>query len=97
MGAGAALSGLLPGAARAGALHRAKQVRVYKLSTYGMKVCQACKLQGVHKRFRTRHSVRRAHPGCNCRIVKQRIPDTQWVQFFVRKNGSLRKVWDDRW
>jgi len=96
VGAGAALSGILPGAARAGALGRKKQVRVYKLSTYGMHVCQACKLHGVHKFFRTRH-VRRAHDGCNCRIVHQKIPDTQWVQFFVRKNGSLRKAWDDRW
>jgi len=61
-----------------------------------MQACQACKAHGNHKLFRTRH-VRRAHPGCNCRIVKVKIPDTQWVKSFVRRNGTLRKVWDDRW
>ena len=96
MGAGAALSGVLPGAARAGALGWKKLGRVYKLSTHNLHACQACRLHGFHRFFRTRH-VQRAHPGCNCRIVRQRIPDAQWIQFFVRKNGSLRKAWDDRW
>jgi hypothetical protein len=96
VGAGAALSGVLPGAARASITPSTKLVRVYKLSTYKMQVCQACKGHGAHKLFRTRH-VRRAHAGCNCRVVKVKIPDTQWVDSFVRKNGTLRKVWDDRW
>jgi len=96
VGAGAALSGVLPGVARAATRPKSKQVRVYKLSTYKMHACQACKAHGAHKLFRTRH-VRRAHLGCNCRIVKVKIPDTQWVKSFVRRNGTLRKVWDDRW
>ena len=96
VGAGAALSGVLPGVAWAGAKPPAKRVRVYKLSTYNMNVCNACKGQGAHKLFRTRR-VRRAHLGCNCRIVKVKISARRWKRYFVQKDGSLRSVWDDRW
>jgi hypothetical protein len=60
-----------------------------------MDVCQACKGTGAHKYFRTRH-VLRAHPGCNCRILTQPISQRTWNKYFVRKNGTLRKVFDDR-
>jgi len=96
VGAGAALSGVLPGVAWAGAQPLATRVRVFKLSTYNMHVCNACKGQGAHKLFRTRH-VRRAHAGCNCGVVKVKISARRWKRYFVRKDGSLRNVWDDRW
>jgi hypothetical protein len=77
----------------------ATQVSVYRLSTHGMDVCNACKGQGAHKYFRLRRYANhgRAHVGCNCRVLVQKIPLRRWKRFFVRPNGTLRNRWDDRW
>ena len=71
-------------------------VGTFRLSTRGMDVCQACKAHAAHKYFRTRQLIHRAHHGCNCRILKQRISQKTWNRYFVRKDGSLRKQFDDR-
>ncbi len=96
VGVGTALAGSFPRLASAAAREqRSKKVMIYRLSTRGMDVCQACKGTGAHKYFRTRH-VLRAHRGCNCRILTQPISQKRWNRYFVRKNGTLRNVFDDR-
>lgn len=75
------------------------KIRVFRLSTRGQHVCGACKGQAANKYFRLRRSAnnRRAHLGCNCTIVKQRIDQQLWAAYFVRPNQKLRNVWDTRW
>src|SRR5437588_1452058 len=72
---------------------------VWRLSTRGMVVCNACKGNGAHRYYRRSRFANhgRAHHGCNCRIVVQRISKRLWKQYFVKPDGSLRRVWDDRW
>jgi hypothetical protein len=94
---GAALAGSIPRVASAAAHERrSRMVGTFRLSTHGMDACQACKGHAAHKYFRTRQLVHRAHRGCNCRVLKQRIPKKTWKHYFVRKDGSLRKQFDDR-
>lgn len=73
-------------------------VPVYRQSTRGMDVCNACKGQAAHRYFRlpkyADHG--RAHLGCNCRILVQEIPTRTWKRYFVRRGGKLRKWFDDR-
>ena len=72
---------------------------VYRLSTRGTSACNACKGLGAHEYFRKARFANqgRAHLGCNCRILAQLITKRQWKQFFMAEDGSLRRVWDDRW
>ena len=96
-GVGIALVGV-PGIAAAESSARVKLAPVYRLSTHGMSVCNACRGHGANRYYRLRKYANRgrAHVGCNCRILCQRIPQLEWNQFFVRRNGTLRKVWDVR-
>jgi hypothetical protein len=75
------------------------KIRVFRLSTRGQRVCDACKGHAANKYFRLRRSAnhRRAHLGCNCQIVKQRIDQHLWATYFVRRDQTLRNVWDMRW
>lgn len=93
VGVGTALAGGVPGIARAA---RVPKAPVFRLSTHGMDACQACKGHGAHKYFRLRGTIHRAHQGCNCRVLKQRISQKTWNRFFVRGDGTLRKQFDDR-
>jgi len=72
---------------------------VYRLSTRGLKVCDACKGHGAHRYYRKSRFADhgRAHHGCNCRILAQWIPQRTWKTYFTNPDGSLRRVFDDRW
>jgi hypothetical protein len=96
VGVGTALAATIPRMGSAAAKEQwNKTVVIYRLSTRGMVVCQACKGTAAHKYFRTHH-VQRAHLGCNGRVLQQRISQRRWNRFFVKSNGKLRKVFDDR-
>jgi hypothetical protein len=92
LGTLAPLSAMRPASATA-------TIRVFRLSTRGQNACGACKGQAANKYFRLRRSAnhRRAHLGCNCQILKQRIDQQIWAKYFVRGNQTLRNVWDTRW
>jgi hypothetical protein len=98
-GATAAVLGAGPGVAEASTDTR--MVKVYRLSTRGMAVCNACKSHAAHRYIRKYrfavHSAFRAHKHCNCRVLLQRIPKQTWNQYFRNADGSLRREWDDRW
>ena len=80
LGGGIALSGgLVPDVTAATSLTRLRRrnwVTVFRLSTHGRRTCRACKAHGANRFFRTaeKANLDRAHLGCNCGIVKQRIP-----------------------
>ena len=96
-GATAALIGTRAGVADAAT--QSRLVKVYRLSTRGMVVCNACKAHAAHRFFRRERFANhgRAHKRCNCRILEQRISRRTWNQYFVNLDGSLRREWDDRW
>jgi hypothetical protein len=98
-GVGAALAVGLPGIASAGTQPAWHQVPAFRLSTRGVDACNACKGHGANKYFRTRHlaNILRAHIGCNCKILRQQLTPRQWNRYFVRSDGSLRRLWDTRW
>ena len=60
--------------------------------------CRACRLHARHKRFATATAAdrHRAHPGCRCRVVRATVERRRWRAWFVRPNGSTRKVVDLR-
>ena len=57
---------------------------VFRLSTHGQRVCHACKANGANRFFQTSEAADggRAHPGCNCKIVTQRIRRGVAQQYF---------------
>ena len=97
--AGAAGVGVALAAPLSTAAAKTRKVAVFRLSTRGQDACGSCKGHGAHRYFRTRHAANhnRAHKGCNCHILRQKIPQAQWNTFFVKKDGTLRNQWDDRW
>lgn len=99
--AGATAAILGAGQGVAGAATDTRLVKVYRFSTRGMVVCNACKAHAAHRYVRrlrfALHSAYRAHKHCNCRVLEQRIPRKTWNQYFVNPDGSLRREWDDRW
>ncbi len=90
---------MLGRAGAAGASPAFSLPHAYRLSNRGMVVCTACKGHGAHRYFRRARFANhgRAHKGCNCRIVSQRISRKLWKRYFVNPNGTLRNFWDDRW
>lgn len=85
------------GLGRAEALPRSTNPRlvdVFRLSTHGRRTCSACKGHGANRYFRTREAAHggRAHLGCNCAIVLQRIP-----RGLVRRYFRSGDVFDRRW
>jgi hypothetical protein len=71
---------------------------VYRLSTRGSRACTACKRHGANRFYRLKGlaDADRAHPGCNCRILPQRVPDDLYRQWFLRAGGDLTPVFDGR-
>ena len=68
-----------------------RSVTVFRLRTRNTRSCAAC---GVHHRYKVfisyAHADRnRAHPGCNCPIVRQKISLEAWRLFFLER-GSIR-------
>jgi len=94
-GIGLGVAGSWPGDAAA-AGRRSK--RVYRLSTRDLSVCNACKGHAANRYYRLRRYAdhHRAHRGCNCRILVQRVTRREWKEYFVRRDGSSRKVFDVR-
>jgi hypothetical protein len=77
-------------AARGGA----KQKTVYRLSSRGQHACKACKAHAANRFYRTRAAADadRAHAGCGCKIVEQRIKRRLAKKYFKRGD-----VYDVRW
>jgi len=59
-------------------------VTVFRLSTHRQRTCGACKANGANRFFQTSEAADggRAHPGCNCKIVTQRIRRGVAQQYF---------------
>ena len=76
-GATLALSAAVPAVASAAPVRkRTGWVTVFRLSTHGHRTCGACKANAANKFFRTHAAADqgRAHRGCNCAILTQRLP-----------------------
>lgn len=60
------------------------KVDAYKLSPDGQTTCNACKKHARNKLFTTAviADAHRAHPGCNCKVKKVRIPAADAARFF---------------
>ena len=73
-------------------------VTVYRLSTRREVACGACKAHAANRYYRLHRYANhgRAHPGCNCDILSQKIRRRRWTAYFVRADGSLRRVHDTR-
>jgi len=75
-GATLALSAAVPAVASAAPVRkRTGWVTVFRLSTHGHRTCGACKANAANKFFRTHAAADqgRAHRGCNCAILTQRL------------------------
>lgn len=71
---------------------------VYRFQTPRTTVCSACKTHARYKVFTDEASARehRAHKGCNCRIVTQRITPEYWDTIAsYERNGviDLREIY----
>jgi hypothetical protein len=84
---------LLPGGASALG-RRGKKKLVYRLSSRGCSACHACKAHAANRYYRTQEAADadRAHVGCHCKIVSQRIPRRLAKRYF-----KGRDVYDVRW
>lgn len=82
---------LLPGPALAA---RRKKKVVFRLSSHGRRCCGACKAHAANRFYRTEAAADadRAHAGCNCAIVSQRIKRRLAKRYFKRAD-----VFDLRW
>lgn len=87
------LVALLPGPALAAQLRKKKKI-VYRLSTHGRRTCTACKAHAANRFYKTPAAAEgdRAHAGCNCAIVSQKLKRRLAKRYFKR-----RTVFDLRW
>ena len=83
--AGLGLVALLPVPALAAQLRKKKKV-VYRLSTHGRRTCTACKAHAANRFYKTQEAAEgdRAHAGCNCAIVSQRVKRRLAKRYFKR-------------
>jgi hypothetical protein len=84
LGAGAALGGAAVAKPYGHVRPHPGRVLVYRLSTHQRRSCGACKAHGANRFYQTRTAADadRAHPGCNCSIVKHPLPRGRVVQMF---------------
>jgi hypothetical protein len=84
---GLSLLALLPDPASA-LRRRAKKKLVYRLSSRGHHACSACKGHAANRFYETRQAADadRAHVGCHCAIVSQRIPRRLARQYFKQRS-----------
>jgi len=71
----------------------------YRLSTGGAtRACGACRAHAANKYFMSASDADslRAHPGCNCRVLKQPITSARFTELFQGSNGQLRTTFDAR-
>lgn len=93
--AAAGVVALLPGRVLAAPRRRKKRTKkVFRLSTHKRRTCKACKAHAANRFYRSHRAADkdRAHPGCNCAIVKQVIDRELAKQYFAGR----RKVFDLR-
>jgi hypothetical protein len=97
-GAGTAVVSALP-AGIAEAATKSRFIGVYRLSHEGEQACTACDAHDFNRYYRKARFAghNRAHSHCNCEIIGQSLTIQQWKRYFVRPDGTLRKVWDVRW
>lgn len=102
-GAAAAVAAAVAAPKRASAVdggkspqHKPKRT-AYRLSTRNNRhACTACRKHAFFRSYRTAGAADgdRAHDGCNCRIVPQRIAVDAWKRMF---GPHHRTVFDARW
>ena len=84
VGLAAAVTKVAPASGSARACAR-RGVTVFRLRTRDTRSCNACK---IHHRYMVfisyaRADRHRAHPGCNCPIVRQKISQERFRQLFL--------------
>jgi hypothetical protein len=90
----------MPGAAAAKRKHR-KNFRgelVYRFTTRRHRSCRACQRHHRFTLFRT-HALadaHRAHPGCNCPIIRHKLPAGQYRRLFGRRGAAPSGIVDLR-
>jgi hypothetical protein len=96
VGAATVVAGAVPSEAALAAVAGTKSV--YRLSTHGTHACNACKGHGANRYYRLPvfATKDRAHLGCNCPILTQRVPSRTYQRWFRQPNGSLAPVFDVR-
>jgi hypothetical protein len=73
-------------------------VLVYRFTTRRHRTCRACKRHHRFMLFRT-HALadaHRAHPGCNCPIVRHNMPVRQYRRLFGKRGAAPTGVVDLR-
>jgi hypothetical protein len=70
----------------------------YRFTTRRHRSCKACKRHHRYMLFRT-HALadaHRAHPGCNCPIVRHKVPAKQYRRLFGRRGAAPTGIVDLR-
>lgn len=77
----------------------ADQSIIYHTSTRKRRSCGACKGHAVNRIYSSRQAADtdRAHPGCNCRIVEERIVWQDYLRAFWPNSRGGATVHDRRW
>jgi hypothetical protein len=72
---------------------------VYHTSSRKRRACNACKSHAANRIYPSRDlaDLNRAHPGCNCRIVKEEIGWQDYVKAFWHSSRGGAAVYDRRW
>ena len=78
---------------------RKNQCIVYHTSARKRRACNACKKHALNKIFSSRETADacRAHPGCNCGIVAEKINWRNYVGTFWPTSKGGTAVYDKRW
>jgi hypothetical protein len=81
------------------AIISAHQTVIYHTSTRKRRSCRACKKHAVNRIYPSRHLAdgNRAHPGCNCRILEERLGWQNYVKAFWPSSRGGLAVYDRRW
>jgi len=76
-----------------------EQSVIYHTSTRKRRSCGACKSHALNRMYFSRPAADgdRAHPGCNCRIVEERIGWQNYVKAFWPSTWPGAAVYDRRW
>jgi hypothetical protein len=77
----------------------AEQSTIYHTSTRKRKSCRACKSHALNRIYSSEQAAdnNRAHLGCNCRIVEEKIGWQNYLKAFWPTSRVGRTVYDRRW
>lgn len=77
----------------------ASQPIIYHTSSRRRSSCRACKSHAVNRMYSSVQAAddNRAHPGCNCRVVEERISWQNYVKAFWHDSRGGIIVYDRRW